>query len=165
VFESVAGPDGSPDDARILIFSTDNPVACPIDGAQYHCQQDIKFSANTSLDLKGLNAAPCPPISSTGCPYAGLLMWQDAHASNPNPQISISAGSSLSIAGTIYDAKGLVNLTGSSSTSGCTAGATTQNCASVQIIAWQFNINGGAGLLMPYDPNELYHLPQKGLVW
>lgn len=164
VFESVAGPGGSPDDARVLIFSTDNPSATCPGGASYQCQGDITFSANTALDLKGLNTDPCPPISSTGCPYAGLLIWQDANASNPNPQVNISAGSSLSIAGTIYDAKGLVNVSGSSSTSGCTTGATTQNCAAIQIIAWQFNINGGAGLLMPYDPNGLYHLIQKGLV-
>lgn len=163
LFESVAGPTGTPDDARVLIFSTDNPnPACG--GGSYCRQQDITFSANTSLDLKGLDSSPCPPISSTGCPYAGLLFWQDAKASNPSPQITITAGASMSISGTIYDPKGLVNLTGSSSTSGCTVGAATQNCASVQIISWQFNIDGGSGLLIPYDPNGLYHLPQKGLV-
>jgi hypothetical protein len=164
VFESVAGDGGTPDDARVLIFSTDNPSATCPGGASFECQGDITFSANTSLDVKGLNSSPCPPISATGCPYAGLLFWQDTHASNPNPRINISAGSSLSIAGTVYNAKGLVDLTGSSSTSGCTTASATQNCATIQIISWQFNVNGGAGLLMPYDPNGLYHLTQKGLV-
>lgn len=164
IFESVAGPSGSPDTARVLIFSTDNPAATCPGGAAYQCQGDVSFTANTALDLKGLDSSPCPPVSSTGCPYAGLVIWQDAHASNLNPQVNISAGTSLTLAGTIYDAKGLVNLAGSSSTSGCTTGATTQNCAAVQIISWQFNINGGAGLLIPYDPNGLYHLMNKGLV-
>jgi Putative Flp pilus-assembly TadE/G-like len=159
LFESVSGPSGTPDDARVLIYSTRNPTSgC---GANYCVQGDITFSANSALDLKGLNSSPCPPISSTGCPYAGLLLWQDAAGAK---DINISAGSSLSIAGTIYDPTGLVNLDGSSSTSGCTTGAATQNCASVQIIAWEFNIDGGAGLVMPYDPNDLYHLQQKGLV-
>lgn len=164
IFESVAGPSGSPDTARVLIYSTDNPEAVCPGSASYLCQQNITFSANSALDLMGLDSSPCPPISSTGCPYAGLLMWQDAHGSNPDPQINISAGTSLTLAGTIYDAKGLVNVSGSSSTSGCTTGAATQNCAAIQIISWQFNINGGAGLLMPYDPAGLYHLDQKGLV-
>jgi Flp pilus assembly protein TadG len=164
LFESVAGPGGSPDDARVLIFSTDNPAASCPGGAAHLCQGDITFSANTALDLKGLNSSPCPPVSTTGCPYAGLVIWQDANASNLNPQVNISAGSSLSLAGTIYNANGLVDLTGSSSTSGCTVGAATQNCAAIQIVSWQFNINGGAGLVIPYDPNGLYHLMQKGLV-
>ncbi len=164
LFESVAGPSGTPDTARVLIFSTDNPAASCPGGPSYQCQGDVSFTANSALDLKGLNTAPCPPVSSSGCPYAGLVIWQDAHASNPNPQVNISAGTSLALAGTVYDAKGLVNLTGSSSTSGCTTGATTQNCAAIQIISWQFNINGGAGLLIPYDPNGLYHLMNKGLV-
>jgi hypothetical protein len=164
LFESVAGASGAPDSARVLIFSTDNPTSTCPGGASYQCQGDITFSANTALDLKGLDSSPCPPVSTTGCPYAGLLLWQDANASNASPKISITAGTSLTLAGTIYDAKGLVNVTGSSSTSGCVSGAATQNCASIQIISWQFNIDGGAGLVMPYDPNSLYHLTQKGLV-
>lgn len=163
VFESVAGTGGTPNDARILIFSTHNPnPACG--GGSFCLQQDINFSANTSLYLQGLDSSPCPPISSTGCPYAGLLFWQDANGGNASPQVNISAGASMSISGTIYDPKGLVDLSGSSSTSGCTTGALTQNCASVQIISWQFNIDGGSGLFIPYDPNNYYHLPKKGLV-
>ena len=36
--------------------------------------------------------------------------------------------------------------------------------AAVQIIAWHFDVGGNASLDMPYDPNELYHFDQKGLV-
>jgi hypothetical protein len=42
------------------------------------------------------------------------------------------------------------------------AGAT--NSASVQIIAWQFDVGGNSTLDMPYDPSQLYQFPEKGLV-
>jgi hypothetical protein len=38
------------------------------------------------------------------------------------------------------------------------------SCASVQIISNTITLNGGAGLVMPYDPNQLYHLDNQGLV-
>ncbi len=174
--ETVAGPTGNPDTARVLIYSGDNiaggyqagckrgtlPGGVSINDV---CQQKISFAAGSTLIVKGLNSDPCPPISSTGCPYAGMLMWQDGTGSltkADSHEIDILAGTNLNISGTIYDPSGLVKLTGSSSTTGCTVAPF--NCASVQIIANTITVDGGAGLDMPYDPNGLYHLDQKGLV-
>ena len=38
------------------------------------------------------------------------------------------------------------------------------NTASIQVIAWQFDVGGNGNLDMPYDPNQLYQFPAKGLV-
>lgn len=156
----------------ILIYSTDV--------AQYHgascattapnpaayCQGDIKINGQANIDLSGVDLTPCPPVSSTGCPYVGILFWQDATASmalSPTgAQIVINGGSNLQLSGTIYNPTGEVQINGGSSTSGCTG--TNQNCAAVQIISSTIKINGGAGLLMPYDPSKLYHLDNQGLV-
>jgi hypothetical protein len=174
--DSVAGPSGNPDTARVLIFSTDistSHAACVtgLSGTRTanECQQNIDVSAASTLSLKGLNSSPCPPISSNGCPYAGLLMWQDGIGSgkdnNPTSNnIIFGAGASLNVAGTIYAPTGSVSLHGSTKVnSGCSSG-TSMNCASVQIIADTFTIDGGNTLDMPYDPSQLYHLDQKGLV-
>ncbi|HYK94735.1 MAG TPA: pilus assembly protein TadG-related protein [Candidatus Dormibacteraeota bacterium] len=155
LLQSVAGPSGVADTARVLIYSTSNPNV----GCQSCPQGDITVRANAALNLKGLNSSPCPPISSTGCPYQGMLLWQDAAGAK---SIVVNGQGSLNIAGTIYDATGNVQINGGSSTTGCTG--TSQNCAAIQVIAWTFIINGGAGLVMPYDPSQLYHLTEKGLV-
>jgi hypothetical protein len=172
--DSVAGPSGDPDTARVLIFSTDvsaSHSAC-INGisasrAAAECQQSIDVSAASDLILKGLNSSPCPPVSSAGCPYAGMLMWQDGAGSktkSTSNDIIFGAGASLNVAGTIYAPTGSVTLHGSTNTNaGCTSGP-SMNCASVQIIADTFTIDGGNNLDMPYDPSQLYHLDQKGLV-
>jgi hypothetical protein len=172
--DSVAGPSGNPDTARVLIFSTDisaNHASCvagtysaSVAGAV--CQQAINLTAASTLNLKGLNSTPCPPVSSTGCPYAGLVMWQDgtgSKTSSTSDDIQVGAGTDLNIAGTIYAPTGAVTLSGSTGVSGCSSG-TTMNCAAVQIIADTFSILGGNNLDMPYDPTQLYHLDQKGLV-
>src|SRR4029079_15399903 len=86
--DSVAGPTGNPETARVLLFSTDmtaSHTACVagLSGARAdnECQQSIDVSAASNLILKGLNSSPCPPVSSIGCPYAGMLMWQDGAGS------------------------------------------------------------------------------------
>jgi hypothetical protein len=171
--DSVAGPTGDPDTARVLIFSTDisgSHTAClgaiSASRADNECQQKIDVSAASVLYLKGLNSSPCPPVSTTGCPYAGLLMWQDGAGSKTkadSDDIIFGAGANLNVAGTIYAPTGAVTLSGSTTANtGCSG--TTLNCASVQIIADTFTVNGGINLDMPYDPSQLYHLDQKGLV-
>jgi hypothetical protein len=141
--------------APIMIFSTDNPQAgCP-GGASYQCQGSIDFTATSTLKVRGLNESPCPPVSTTGCPYNGLLIWQDGSGSNPSKPVTLGGQTDLTISGTIYAPKALVTLTGGSSGSGL---------AAVQIIAWQWSVGGGAGLSMPYDPSKLYHPKDKGLV-
>ncbi|GAC1669251.1 MAG: hypothetical protein NVS9B8_11990 [Candidatus Limnocylindrales bacterium] len=166
---SIAGPTGNPDTARVLIFSTDISTyhdACVAgSGSNDVCQRDLTFSAQSTLSLKGLNASPCPPVSSSGCPYAGLLFWMDgSDRVSPNGHnISIQAGSSLNLAGTIYNPVGDVGLHGSTSAGGG-CNVAPFNCAAVQIIANTFTVDGGNALDMPYDPSQLYHLDQKGLV-
>ncbi len=131
--------------APIMIFNTDNPsYSCP-GGPQYACQQSVDFTASSTLSVKGIDTGP----------FRGILIWQDGTASGSTQPVTLGGQTNLTIAGTVYAPKALVTLTGGSSGTGV---------ASIQIIAWQFNITGGATLTMPYDPRELYRLDQKGLV-
>ena len=165
---------GSLDSAsgRVLIFGTDDPTyatACKSSNDNLKCQQDLDVSGTGSISLKGLSGTvPCPPYSTTGCPFGGMLLWQDRSASgayNGRADIFVGGGGSTNLEGTIYTAGGDVSLTGSASTTGCTPnGSGNVNCAAVQIIAWTFSIGGSAILNMPYDPNLFYHLALKGLV-
>jgi putative Flp pilus-assembly TadE/G-like protein len=131
--------------APIMIFNTDNPsYSCP-GGPQYACQQNVDFTASSTLTVRGIDSGP----------YRGILIWQDGTASGSDQPVTLGGQTNLTIAGTVYAPKALVTLTGGSSGSGV---------AAVQIISWQFNISGGAALTMPFDPRELYRLDQKGLV-
>lgn len=158
---------------RVLIYSTDAPLFRDIclagGGANAECQNDIDLSGNGSVDLRGLDAtAPCPPYGSAGCPYGGLLIWQDGEGSGAfkgKADIQISGGTSLNVEGTIYSAGGDVTILGNDLTTGCTSDATgNTNCAAVQIIADTFQVGGNAVLQMPYDPNAFYKVNLKGLV-
>jgi hypothetical protein len=140
---SATGGAGTP--APVMIFNTDNPSATCPGGANHECQQSIDFTASARLSLRGMDSGP----------YKGILLWNDGNGSDPDATITIGGQSDIDIAGTIYNPKGLVKLDGGSDTSGY---------AAVQIISWRWDIVGGANLDMPYDPNELYHLDQKGLV-
>jgi hypothetical protein len=131
--------------APIMIFNTDNPsYSCP-SGPQYGCQQSVDFTASSTLTVRGIDSGP----------YRGILIWQDGKGSGADQPVTLGGQTNLTIAGTVYAPKALVTLSGGSSGTGV---------ASIQIIAWQFNITGGAALNMPYDPRELYRLEQKGLV-
>lgn len=157
---------------RVLIFSTDDPTyaaACKTSNNNLKCQQDIDVAGSGSISLKGLSGTvPCPPYSTTGCPFGGMVIWQDGSASgayNGRADIFVGGGASTNLEGTIYTAGGDVSLSGSASTTGCTPDASGNlNCAAVQIIAWTFQIGGASILNMPYDPNLFYHLALKGLV-
>ncbi len=130
--------------APIMIFSTDNPAAsCPSGGSG--CQGNLDFTATSTLKVRGIDSGP----------YKGILIWQDGNGSKPTSWVSVGGQSTLNIAGTIYAPKAQVILTGGSLGTGI---------AAVQIIAWEFDIGGGAALSMPYDPKELYSFEQKGLV-
>jgi hypothetical protein len=154
---------------RVLIYGTDSP-ACGLGGSPaVACQQEFDFTANTTINLRGLDKnASCLPYGSPGCPYGGLLFWQDANASGAgtaNADIKVSGSGSLYLEGTIYSAKGNVTITGNSLTNGCTPDALgNTNCASVQIIANTFDVGGGGILNMPYDPRLFYDVKLKGLV-
>lgn len=155
----------------ILIYSTDvdayygKDCLATAPNANY-CQGNISINGQVNIDLSGLNLDPCPPVSFTGCPYVGMLFWMDAHASiaasGGIPTITVNGGSNLRLSGTVYNPAGDTTINGGSSTTGCTG--SNQNCAAIQVISNTIKINGGTGLVMPYDPNKLYHLDNQGLV-
>jgi hypothetical protein len=136
---SVQGGTGAP--TPVMFFNTDDP-------STRSGQAPVDFTATSTLALR--------PIASG--PYRGILMWNDGNGSNPSAGITLGGQTDLDIGGTIYSPKGLVKLEGGSGVAGST------NVASVQIIAYQFDVGGRAVLDMPYDPSQLYHLDQKGLV-
>lgn len=124
--------------APVLIFNTDNPVT-------HTGQAGLDFTAQSTLKLHGLDTGP----------YRGILLWNDGNGSNPTSHVKLTGGTSLDLAGTIYNPTGLVTMEG---------GSGVRSTASVQIIAWQFDVGGDATLDMPYDPTQLYRFDQKGLV-
>ncbi|MEW5992558.1 MAG: pilus assembly protein TadG-related protein [Chloroflexota bacterium] len=166
---------------RVLIFSTDASQAFEeacIAGTQSTmdgCQQKLSMAGGGRLDLTGLDlVTPCPPYSTSGCPYGGMLLWQDGRgsaaaifATDPNSKrcdIAVGGSSSLNLSGTIYAACGEVSILGNDQTTGCDVTAADRNCAAVQIISDTWQVGGAAVLEMPYDPNAFYHLSLKGLV-
>jgi hypothetical protein len=143
---SVVGTSGTP--APVMIFSTDNPAAsCP--GGGGGCQGKIKFTAGSDLLLRAIDSGP----------YKGILLWQDGRASCATAtqcnDIVLSGQVSLSIAGTIYNPRGVVTVDG---------GGIASGYAAVQIISWNWKVSGGGTILMPYDPKQLYQFNSKGLV-
>ncbi|HEU0243803.1 MAG TPA: hypothetical protein VFQ75_07855, partial [Candidatus Limnocylindrales bacterium] len=126
--------------APVMFFNTDDP-------STKSGQADVDFNAVNTLTLR--------PIASG--PYRNILLWNDGAGSNPSATISLGGQATLDIAGTIYNPKGLVTMEGGS-------GVGSANTAAIQIIAWKWDIGGNSTLDMPYDPQGLYQLPQKGLV-
>lgn len=135
---SVQGAGGAR--APVMFFNTDDP-------STQNGQASVDFTATSSLTLR--------PIADG--PYRNILIWNDGAGSNPTAQISLGGQTTLDIAGTVYNPEGLVKLEGGS-------GVGLDNTAAIQIIAWQWDVGGNATLDMPYDPNQLYQIPQKGLV-
>jgi hypothetical protein len=144
---SVGGdPDPTIDPARILIFSTDNTTDPDCDATIGRCLQDsIKISGKSSLRLWGLDSGP----------WRGLLMWQDGRGDNPTAPIELVGQGALDIAGTIYAPLAHVKIEGNGDSTAILA---------VQIISWTWDIGGNGNLYMPYDPSQLYHITQQGLV-
>jgi hypothetical protein len=153
---------------RVLIYSTDAPTCGEPGAPPEACQDIIDFRGGTSLNLRGLDKnAPCLPYGSPGCPYGGMLFWQDAKASGTGSEkdIDLEGSGSLYLEGTIYSAGGDVLITGNSVTTGCTPNSSgNTNCAAVQIISDTWEVGGAGTLAMPYDPNLFYNLSEKGLV-
>jgi len=144
----VVGGDPDPQDpARVLIFSTDNTTdpACASSTAARCIQGGIDMTGQASLKVWALDSGP----------FKGLLIWQDGYGRNPSATIKLTGQGAMDVAGTIYAPKALVTMEGS--------GTSTARLA-VQIISWQWDVGGGASLYMPYDPSELYHITQRGLV-
>jgi hypothetical protein len=140
------GADPTTDPARVLIFSTDNTADPTCTANLPRCTQGaIALSGQSSLKIWALDSGP----------WRGLLIWQDGLGSNPSAPISLTGQGDMNIAGTIYAPLATVTLEGN--------GSSTARLA-VQIISWQWDIGGRANLYMPYDPSQLYHITQQGLV-
>jgi hypothetical protein len=157
--EAVESPTGI--EARVMIFSTDGP-GCPAIPGQ--CQDDITFTANESFRAKALNAATCGLVSPQACPWSGILLWQDAEASNGDATVKLGGGASSILAGTIYAPAADVQIAGGTDTTGCVGPIEDQACLSIQIISWTWKVTGNAIVDMPYDPNEMYKPENRGLV-
>lgn len=149
---SIVSVDDAGNPAHVMIYSTDDPnyaAACHAGwSASAHCQQGLNLTGGT-LNLTGLASGK----------YKGMLIWMDGGGSCPTLKqqcaIQLGGSTSLSLAGTIYAPRELVQLDGGSSGTGT---------ATVQIISWQWTIIGNSVLDLPYDQNDLYHLNQRGLV-
>jgi Putative Flp pilus-assembly TadE/G-like len=141
--ESVSGDPTV--DARVMIFSTDNPASTCGSQNNSQAQGVLSFSANSTFHAKALDSGP----------YKGILLWQDGKGCHPDAAVSLGGNGDVIIAGTIYAPGASVTLNG---------GASGIGEASVQIISNQWELAGGATLTMPYDPRELYQFPMKGLV-
>jgi hypothetical protein len=105
-----------------------------------------------------------------------MVIWYDAYGSQSpshSGDLAIEGGTQLYIAGTIYAPMANVSITGNSATNTngdeCpgvdgTEPLPGQTIAAVQIIAWTVDLGGTGDLCMPYDPDQLWKLPQQGLV-
>ena len=143
---SSIGADPTTDPARVLIFSTDNTVDTTCTPGLARCTQgSISLAGQASLKVWGLDSGP----------WKGLLLWQDGQGSNPSAPISLTGDGAMDIAGTIYAPLADVKLAGT--------GSSVARFA-VQIISWTWDVGGGADIFMPYDPSQLYHITQRGLV-
>lgn len=139
--------DASGDPARVLIFSTDNTMDPTCTSDQDRCVQGaINLAGNGSVEMWGLGSGP----------WRGLLVWQDGDGSNPTAPVKITGGGTLNLAGTIYAPLADVKVTGSGEAEGTRL--------AVQIISWTWDVGGSGDLYMPYDPSQLYHILQRGLV-
>ena len=140
-------PDPLADPARVLIFNTDNTTdpACATSTIARCLQGSIDITGDSSLKMWGLDSGP----------WKGLLLWQDGNGRNPAATVKMTGQGDMDIAGTIYAPKALVTLEGN--------GLSTARLA-VQIISWRWDVGGNGDLYMPYDPSELYHITQRGLV-
>jgi hypothetical protein len=151
---------GNPIEARVTIFSTEHTPGCEA-GQQNFCEGPIRIQSSGLVSMSATNGTTCQQVSTQICPWAGILLWQDDTVIGDSEEVTITAQSALRLAGTIYAPESEVTLAGGNNTSGC---AGSGNCLAIQVISQNWKITGGANVEMPYDPNELYQLEQRGLV-
>ena len=143
---SSIGSDPTTDPARVLLFNTDNTEDSACTPDQARCVQGpINLSGQASLKIWGLDSGP----------WKGLLLWQDGAGSNPAAPISMVGQGDMNIAGTISAPQAHVKREGNGSSTAVLA---------VQVISWTWDVGGNGDLYMPYDPSQLYHITQRGLV-
>lgn len=165
-FTQTGGSTVAAASGRVMIFSTDAPICGTAGAPAESCQGIIDFRGSTSLNLRGLDKnTPCLPYGAVGCPFGGMLFWQDANASGSSvdKSIDLEGGGSLYLEGTIYTAGGDVLITGNGLSTGCASTGPT-NCAAIQIISDTWDVGGGGILNMPYDPSKFFNPKLKGLV-
>jgi hypothetical protein len=104
------------------------------------------MAGQSSLRIWGLDSGP----------WKGLLMWQDRRGRSPSASINLVGQGTLNLAGTIYAALADVKITGNGDAEG--------TVLAVQVISSTWDIGGNGNLFMPYDPSQLYHFVQQGLV-
>ena len=160
---TVGGQDanGNPIAARITIFSTDYTAGCLANKPNF-CEGAINITAQGALNLKATDNTSCLQVSPTICTWRGILIWQDGTVVKTPQDVTITGTSDLNLSGTIYAPKSHVKISGANGSTGC--GFTPQFCLAIQIIAQSWDINGNATVGMPYDPDQLFQLVQKGLV-
>jgi hypothetical protein len=156
--DAIGGDPDPADPARVLIYSTDNTTdpACEasiqlamdnLPGALARCVQgSIAMAGQSSLRVWGLDSGH----------WKGMLIWQDRRGSNPDAGIDLTGQGVLDLAGTIYAPRAHVKITGNGEAEGTRL--------AVQVISWTWDIGGNGELYMPYDPADLYHITQQGLV-
>lgn len=162
--ETVEGVDalGNPIQARITIFSTDYHDGC-LAGKPKFCEGSINIAAQGALNLKATNATSCLQVSPTICTWKGILLWQDGtNLVNNAKDVTITGGTDLILSGTIYAPESHVKITGGNGSTGCSGAP--QACLAIQIVAESWEIGGNAIVDMPYDPDELFIMVQRGLV-
>lgn len=159
--ETATGVDGSGNliDARITIFSTDGPN-CPAMPKQ--CQGNIKITSSGALRLKATNSTTCQQVTPQICAWKGILIWMDGSVKGTPQDIEVAGQADLILSGTIYAPKSNVKISGGSGGTGCSG--SPQTCLAIQIISRSWHISGGGVIEMPYNPSEVYHLEQQGLV-
>jgi hypothetical protein len=157
----VAADGVTPIEARITIFSTDYTAGCQANKPNF-CEGAINITAQGALNLKATDETSCQLVSPTICTWRGILIWQDGTTVKAPEDITITGTSNLILAGTIYAAESHVKISGANGSTGCTG--TPEFCLAIQIISESWDINGNATVGMPYDPDELFQLVQRGLV-
>lgn len=161
--ETVSDVDalGNTIEARITIFSTDYTDGC-LAGKPNFCEGAINLTAQGALNLKATDATSCLQVSPTICTWKGILLWQDGTIVKTPQDVTITGSSDLILSGTIYAPESHVKISGANGSTGC--GFTPQFCLSIQIVSESWDINGDARVDMPYDPDELFIMVQRGLV-
>lgn len=162
--ETVSDVDGTGKtiEARITIFSTDYTAGCLANKSNF-CEGDINISAQGTLNLKATDKFSCVQVSPTICPWRGILIWQDGTTVKTPGDVTITGGSDLILSGTIYAPESHVKISGGNGSTGCN-GTGPDACLSIQIVSQSWDIVGTALVDMPYDPDELFQLVQRGLV-
>jgi hypothetical protein len=154
--ESIADPvTGQP--AEVLIFSTDKPNTTTVKYADAcHASWTNGSNCQGELNMSGKNLLLAGITSGR---LKGMLIWQDGDASCPtannNCEIRLGGQINMVISGTIYVPRHHLMMDG---------GASGTGQATVQIIVWHLTLTGGSNIDMPYDPDAVHNLRQKGLV-